>query len=58
MSVPRQSYIGCRRPLVRILGDTAYCNFCGAERNQPCRLELVLEDEDLDNGAGPVSDSR
>lgn len=30
--------IPCRRPLVRVLGSAAYCNYCGAERGEPCRL--------------------
>ena len=33
---PKESI--CRRPLVQF-GDVAYCNVCGAERGEPCRLE-------------------
>ena len=35
-----------RRPMVASLGDAAYCNYCGADRGQPCpglsARELVL----------------
>lgn len=37
MTQSRES--NCRRPLVRVLGHAAYCNVCGAERGEPCRLE-------------------
>ena len=36
MTDSRQS--NCRRPLVRVLGDAARCNVCGAERGEPCRV--------------------
>lgn len=29
---------GCRRPLLRAIGDAAHCHYCGAQRDQPCQL--------------------